>query len=129
MSRITHLHTHLSLAIAALVLTASAAAAQGTQPAYKRDVPAKLAARAKITEDSAAQVAQAKIPNGKIQAVELENEHGQLQYSYDIKVAGKSGIEEVNVSALDGHVIGVEHESAATVKREAEAEKMEAKKP
>jgi hypothetical protein len=54
-------------------------------------------------------------------------EKGKLQYSYDIKIPGKSGIEEVNVSAVDGSVLGVEHESPATEKKEAAAEK--AKKP
>jgi len=127
MSRITQLSTRITAAIAALVLTASVAGAQG--PAYKKDIPAKLAKTAKITEDSAAKVAQAKLPAGKIEAVELENEHGKLQYSYDIKVAGKSGIEEVNINAMDGSVIGVEHESAATVAKEAAAEKAESKKP
>ena len=129
MQRITYLTARVSAAVAALALTAAVAAAQGTNPSYKHDVPAKLAKLAKISEDSAAKVAQAKIPNGKIEAVELESEKGKLQYSYDIKVAGKSGIEEVNVNAMDGTLIGVEHESTATVKKERAAEKMEKKKP
>ena len=36
---------------------------------------------------------------------------------------GKSGIEEVNVNAIDGSVVGKEHESAKTEKKEAAAEK------
>jgi len=127
MSGIQKFTTQVAAVVAAFVLTAGVASAQGT--AYKKDIPAKLAKTAKITEDSAAKVAQAKLPAGKIEAVELENEHGKLQYSYDIKVAGKSGIEEVNVNAMDGSVIGVEHESAATVAKETAAEKAEAKKP
>lgn len=129
MQRITHLTARVFAAIVALALTVAVAAAQGTTPSYKHDVPAKLAKQAKISEDSAAKVAQAKIPNGKIEAVELEDENGKLQYSYDIKVAGKSGIEEVNVNAMDGTLVGVEHESAATVKKEQAAETMEKKKP
>lgn len=127
MSGIQKFTTQVAAVVAALVITADVASAQGTT--YKKDIPAKLAKTAKITEDSAAKVAQAKLPAGKIEAVELENEHGKLQYSYDIKLAGKSGIEEVNINAMDGSVIGVEHESAATVKKEAAAEKAEAKKP
>lgn len=127
MSGIRKLTTQVATVVAAFVLTAGVAGAQGS--AYKRDIPAKLAKTAKVAEDSAAKVAQARIPSGTIEAVELENEHGKLQYSYDIKVAGKSGIEEVNVNAMNGSVIGVEHESAATVKKEAAAEKAEAKKP
>jgi uncharacterized membrane protein YkoI len=129
MQRITYLTARVSAAVAVLALTAAVAAAQGTNPSYKHDVPAKLAKLAKISEDSAAKVAQAKIPNGKIEAVELESEKGKLQYSYDIKVAGKSGIEEVNVSAMDGTIVGVEHESAAKVKAERAAEKLEKKTP
>jgi len=129
MQRITYLTARVSAAVAVLALTAAVAAAQGTNPSYKHDVPAKLAKLAKISEDSAAKVAQAKIPNGKIEAVELENEKGKLQYSYDIKVAGKSGIEEVNVNAMDGTIVGVEHESTAKVKTERAAEKLEKKTP
>ncbi len=129
MQRLTYLTTHVSAAVAALALAVTVAAAQGTSPSYKHDIPAKLAKQAKISEDSAAKVAQAKLPNGKIEAVELESENGKLQYSYDIKVAGKSGIEEVNVNAMDGTLVGVEHESAATVKKEQAAEKMEKRKP
>ena len=129
MQRFTYLTARVSAVVAALALGAVVAAAQGTSPSYKRDVPAKLAKQAKISEDSAAKIAHAKIPNGKIEAVELESENGKLQYSYDIKVAGKSGIEEVNVNAMDGTLVGVEHESAATVKKEHAAEKMEKKKP
>ena len=50
---------------------------------------------------------------------ELERETGKLVYSYDLKVAGKSGMEEVNVSAMTGKVLAREHESAAKVKKEA----------
>ena len=129
MQRFTYQTARVSAVVAALAVTAAVAAAQGTNPSYKHDVPAKLAKLAKISEDSAAKVAQAKIPNGKIEAVELEKEKGKLQYSYDIKVAGKSGIEEVNVNAMDGTIVGVEHESSAKVKTERAAEKLEKKTP
>ncbi len=36
---------------------------------------------------------------------------GRLIYSYDIKVAGKPGIEEVHVDAMTGAVIATEHEN------------------
>ena len=119
-----------TLTAAALVLgaAATAAVAQGTKASYKREIPAKLSKQAKISEDSAAVIARAKVPKGTIQSVELEEENGKLIYSYDIKVPGKSGIEEVNISAVDGSVIGVEHESPSTEKNEAAAQK-KAKKP
>jgi hypothetical protein len=55
---------------------------------------------------------------------ELEVEHGCLVYSFDIKVAGRTGLEEVLIDAGTGKVLSHEHESA---KREA-AEKAEEKK-
>jgi uncharacterized membrane protein YkoI len=128
MHRIARFGSTLAAAVAALAMAATLAHAQGTALAYKREIPAKLAKQAKISEDSAAATARSKVPKGKIQSVELEQEEGKLQYSFDIKIPGKSGIEEVNVDALDGTVIAVEHESPETEKKEAAAEK-KAKKP
>lgn len=115
---------------AALVAGASAttAGAQQPKPAYKRSVPKALAAEAKIGEDSARTIAMSKVANGRLESMELEREKGKLMYSFDIKVPGKSGIEEVNVDALDGRVLAVEHESAAAEAREAKAERAEKKK-
>ena len=55
--------------------------------------------------------------------------HPKIENADDIKIAGKSGIEEVNVNAMDGSLVGVEHESASDEKREAAAEKKAVKKP
>jgi hypothetical protein len=94
--------------------------------APKSDVPAKLAKQAKITLDAARATALAKVPNGTVKSEELEREHGKLIYSFDIEVPGKSGIEEVNVSAVTGKVLVKKHESPLTEKME----KMDdAKKP
>ena len=127
MQGITRVLATLTAAAVVLGAAATAAVAQGTKASYKREIPAKLSKQAKISEDSAAAVARAKVPTGTIQSVELEEENGKLIYSYDIKVPGKSGIEEVNISAVDGSVIGVEHESPSTEKNEASQKK--AKKP
>lgn len=129
MPRFARFAATLAATSAALSVAFTVASAQGTKPAYKREIPAKLSKEAKISEDSAAAIARAKVPNGTIQSVELEHEHAKLIYSYDIKVAGKSGIEEVNVNAMDGTVVGVEHESPSAEKKEAAAEKKPAKKP
>src|SRR5215831_18953310 len=110
-----------------LVLTAASA---GAQEGYKKDIPDSLAKKAKITESAAAATAQKRVPKGKIEGVELEMENGKLQYSYDIKTEGKSGTDEVNVSAMTGKIVGFSHESAAAEKKEAAAEKKPAaKKP
>src|SRR5215831_18695923 len=101
----------LAATLSALTIASTVASAQGTKAAYKREIPAKLSKQAKLSEDSAAAIVRAKVPGGTIQSVELEHENGKLIYSYDVKVAGKSGIEEVNVDAMDGKVVGIEHES------------------
>ena len=118
-------NTKLSIAATVLTLAAGAAPlfAQGPTPAYKRDLPAALMKQVKVNEVDAAKTAVAKIPNGHIQAVELENENGRLIYSYAIKVPNHSGIEEVNVNAKTGAVVNTEHENAASEAREAAEEK------
>ncbi|MEO8333931.1 MAG: PepSY domain-containing protein [bacterium] len=112
--------------IAAVALIALAPAAHG-QDTYKKDIPAALAKQAKITEHAAAESATQRVPKGKIEAVELENEDGKLLYSYDIKTAGKSGIDEVHIDAMTGKVIGVVHETPAMEKKEAAADAKEVK--
>ena len=114
--------------------TAAPVQAQTKAPAaaasYKKEVPAKLAAKAKIAEATAAATALAKVPGGKIESVELEEEDGKLIYSYDIKVAGKKGIEEIQVDAMTGAIAKTEHEDPAAEKKEkAEDDKKGAKKP
>jgi uncharacterized membrane protein YkoI len=49
-----------------------------------------------------------------IKEAELEVEHGCLVYSFDIAVAGRSGIEEIQVDAGNGKVLSSEHESEAS---------------
>jgi uncharacterized membrane protein YkoI len=111
--------TSLFISIAFVVLAATGA---GAQASYKRDIPDSLARQAKVTETVAATTAQRRVPAGKIEGVELERENGKLMFSYDIKTSGKSGIDEVNVDAITGKIIGFGHESAAVEKKEAEAE-------
>ena len=50
------------------------------------------------------------MPGSAVKALELEREHGLLIWSFDLTVAGKPGIEEVEVDALTGKVVSVEHE-------------------
>jgi uncharacterized membrane protein YkoI len=79
-------------------------------PSYEREVPPALAALAKIGEDSARTLALAQVQGGSLEAVELKGDHGKLIWSLDIKVAGKSGIIEVNVNAADGSIINAEQQ-------------------
>jgi len=107
------------LVAAATLVTAAPAFAQAS---YKKELPEALAKKAKVTEDVAAKAALARVPKGQIQTVELEEEKGKLIYSYDIKVPGKSGIDEVAVSALTGKVVAYSHETPADEKKEAAAD-------
>ena len=103
-------------AVAAIAFVGSVSQAQGS---YKKELPDSLTKVAKISENVAAAAAQARVPKGKIEVVELERENGKLLYSYDIKTAGKSGIDEVHVDAMTGKVVGFVHESPSTEKKEA----------
>ena len=99
--------------VAALGITAAASANAG----------AKQASRAKVSMRTARATALAKIPGGRIQTAELEREHGRLVYSFDIRVPGKSGIEEVQVDAINGEVVSVVHESPKVERKESLQEK------
>ncbi len=114
-----------------LAVVAPARAQQPQHPAahpvrhYRREVPARLLRQTKVSEDSALAVALARVPGARVQALELERENGHLIWSWELKVEGKSGIEEVNVNALDGSIVGVEHEGP----REERAESTRAPAP
>ena len=109
-------------------IRASAQEAKGTT---KKEATSQAALRkeAKVAEADARKTALAQVPGGKVQSHELERENGKLIYSYDIKVAGKSGIEEVNIDAVTGAIVAHEHEDAKAEAKEKKAEAKEKKKP
>jgi hypothetical protein len=117
------------LVVALVVALVVGVAGSHTAQAQPITGSAALKARAKISGDSAKKIARAQVPGGTIRSGELEEEKGKLIYSFDIKVAGKSGIEELNVDALTGAVVAHEHESDATERKEAKTEKAEHKAP
>lgn len=96
------------------ILVAAACAGRGTA----RDVSGVrihedkkgLWERAMLAPDSAIKIALNIVPGGQISKAELEEEDGRLIYSFDIKVAGKDGENEVNVDATTGKVVKHEHE-------------------
>jgi uncharacterized membrane protein YkoI len=98
------------------------AASPQTRPAVRQDVPADLARQARISLETARATALAKVPHGEVRSEELEREHGKLIYSFDIAVPGKSGIEEVNVSAITGKILAKHHETAKEESKEAAKE-------
>ena len=103
----TRIITAVALVTALAAPAGPVAAAQGARP------------KPKISADSAQRVALAVVPGGKVRSHELEREKGTLIYSFDIAVAGKPGIEEVNVDATSGAVVAHEHESDAAERKEA----------
>jgi uncharacterized membrane protein YkoI len=114
----------LAFAIAALLLGVGSLAAQDVK--VKENKPGQLK-KAKVTAEQAIATAQAKLPNAKIDAAEIEEEGGKLIYSFDFKTAGKSGIDEVNIDAMTGKLVGkVTHESPADEAKEAKADSAKA---
>jgi uncharacterized membrane protein YkoI len=93
----------------------------------KEESQAALEKEAKISEATARATALAQVPNGTVKSSELEREKGKLIYSYDITVPGKTGIEEVNVNAIDGSVVARSHEGAKAEKKEKAEEAKEKK--
>ena len=71
-----------------------------------------LQAEAKISKADAQATALAKAPNGTVKEAELEREHGKLIWSFDIATPDSNDITEVNVDAITGEVVNVEHEKA-----------------
>ena len=112
----------LATAAAVTVLAAGSAHAQA-KTTYTRDLPDALVREAKIPESAALAVAKKAVPKGDVASIELEREGGKLIYSMDVKTAGKRGIDEVNVDAATGLMVGaVQHENPATESAEAKAE-------
>lgn len=76
------------------------------------ELPVALLARARVSVEAAMATALAEVPGGEVTGGELEEEDGKLIFSFDIRVDGQDGIEEVHVDALTGEVIAHEHEDA-----------------
>ena len=114
----------LAVFISALLTGGSLAMARSKQGQEEGEAAnqEKLARQAKITKERAQEVALRRAP-GTVESSELEREHGKLVYSFDIRNA-KGTIDEVQVSAITGRVVRVEHET----RKQEEAEKRKEKK-
>lgn len=121
------------IALGLLTLSSQAAQAQAAKAATSNTVKISeekpgLLAKAAVKADSATAIALAAVPGGRVVSAEIENEDGALIYSFDIRVTGKSGIDEVHVDARTGKVLKKEHETPADEKAEAAKERAAAKK-
>ncbi len=120
----------LSLVALALVALTASAGAQATHKAAahkKVETQAQLQKEAKMTMTDARALALKTVPNGKIESGEIEREGGKLIYSFDMKVPGKSGIDEVNIDAMTSTLVSNQHETPKDEKAEAKADAMAAK--
>ena len=93
----------------------------------KAESQADLQKEAKMTMDDARAMALRTVPNATIQAGEIEREGGKLIYSFDMKVAGKSGIDEVNIDAMTSKLVSNQHETPKAERAEAKADAKAAK--
>ena len=81
------------------------------------------APRPQISMQAARARALAYVPQGRVRSAELETEKGRLIYSFDIEAPGRPGVEEVQISAVDGTLVSRKHESPAAETREARSER------
>ena len=90
-----------------------------------------LAGMAKVTEADAQKTALRGFADfaspASIAASELESEDGCLIYSFDIRVAGAKGIDEVAIDAGTGKVLSRKHETAEQEADEAKEDAAAAK--
>jgi hypothetical protein len=103
---------------AALLLVGAATALAAKAPCSihpkKGATKEELMAMAKVTQADAQKAALASFKDSSkatVKEAELEAEHGCLVYSFDIEVAGRTGIQEVQVDAGNGKVLSSKHES------------------
>ena len=72
----------------------------------------KLQAEAKVSKADAQATALTQVPNGTYKDCELERENGKLIWSFGFTTPDTKDITEVNVDAVTGTVVNVEHEKA-----------------
>ena len=117
----------LFTSFAAIVLSAGAVGAQAPMHNKKVETQAMLQKEAKMTMADARAMALQTVPGATIQDGEIEREGGKLIYSFDMKVPGKSGIDEVNIDAMTSKLVSHQHETPKAERAEAKADAKAAK--
>lgn len=92
------------------------------------ETDAELLKQAKISKTQAEEIALKKVPNGKIQSEEIENEHNALVWSFDIATPGTKTITEVLVNAKTGKIVDVSTEKPTDQSKEKAADKANGQK-
>lgn len=116
---------------AALITTVASTSAHAQHPKHhakaKVESQAALEKEAKVSMAGARALALKTVPGATIEAGEIEREGGKLIYSFDMKKAGKSGIDEVNIDAMTEAVLSNKHETPKAERAEARADAKAAK--
>ena len=71
-----------------------------------------LQAQAKVSKADAQATALAKVSNATVKECELEREHGRIIWSIALNTSDSKDITEVNVDAITGSIVNVEHEKS-----------------
>ncbi|MBI2795867.1 MAG: PepSY domain-containing protein [Gemmatimonadetes bacterium] len=114
----------IRLAIALSLFAAVPLRAQGV---VVKEARPGLMKRARVSAEAATATALARVPGGTVQSADLEEDKGRIIYSFDIKVAGRPGVEEVAVDAVTGKVLSVAHETPADEAKEKAADAAKAR--
>ena len=128
MKRFAHLALVFLLTVAAAAAAASPTCSIHPKKGATRE---ELAAMAKVTQIDAQKTALATLKDpskATVKSAELEAEHGCLLYSFDIEVAGKTGVQEVQIDAGNGKILSNKHESPKAEAAEKAKDKAKAPK-
>jgi uncharacterized membrane protein YkoI len=117
----------MTIAVLTAGASLAAAAPKTLQENKETQEQERLKREAKISMDQAREIALKRAP-GTVESGELEREHGKLVYSFDIRNS-KGTIDEVQVSAITGKVVRVEHENKKQEAAEKRKESKEKHKP
>lgn len=113
--------TLFGINLGVLLIAGGAASLAQAHVKLQEDRPGQLA-QATFPAAKALRRVQSILPKGKIVEAGIEEEKGRLIYSFDVKVPGKSGIDEVNLSAKDGSLVAHTHEGPKAERQEARSE-------
>ena len=117
------------VAVVAATASVAAAAPCSIHPS-KGASDAQVTSLATLSQADAEKIALARVKTPATAAgAELGAERGCLIWTFDLKLAGKSGAQEVQVDAGNGKVLSVKHESARHEATEAAKEPAATKKP
>src|SRR5215472_8500700 len=108
----------LCIGLAASLFAGCASEKDDDESEDRAEKQAKLMGEAKISKEQAEQTALAKVPTVTIKECELEKEHGKLIWSMGLSTPDTKDTTEVNVNAIDGTIVNIEHETPENESKE-----------